>query len=380
MNAISVSGTPPVGRVGVHLHAIVTACSTLVLIFVGGLVTSHDAGLAVPDWPTTYDENMFVYPPARWVGGILYEHGHRLTATAIGLLTLLLAMRLGLSEARKHSVRRWIRVASLALVVVSLFRLSGQRLWMSLATTLAVLLGTEILLRGAPESRRWVRRLGYLALGAVLLQGVLGGLTVHYLLPLPVSVAHACLAQAFLCLVVTLAVVTSSSWIATESGSIARSRPPAPAAGAGLWRFAAVTAGMVYLQLVIGACMRHMNAGLAIPDFPLAFGRIIPPLESLPVVVHFTHRLGALLVTACIAATAMKFLFAGPPVRGLAPLAVLLVLLTSIQLTLGAFTVWTGTAPWPTTFHVATGAAILATSVWLALRSYEREALGEARA
>ena len=379
MNAISVAGTPPVSRAGVHLHAIVTACSTLLLIFVGGLVTSHDAGLAVPDWPTTYDENMFLYPPARWVGGILYEHGHRLTATAIGLLTLLLALRFGLSEAWKLTVRRWIRGATVALAVLSLFRLSGQRLWMSLATTLVVLLGTEFLLRGAPEPRRWVRRLGYFALGAVLLQGLLGGLTVHYLLPLPISVAHACLAQAFLCLLVTLAVVTSASWIAAESGTTERSGSGV-APGAGLWRFAAVTAGVVYLQLVIGACMRHMNAGLAIPDFPLAFGRIIPPLESLPVAVHFAHRIGALLVSASILTTAMKFLFAGPPVRRLAPLGLLLVLLTGIQVTLGAYTVWTRTAPWPTTFHVATGAAVLATSVWLALRSYEREALGEARA
>src|SRR5499425_542003 len=139
---------------GLHRLAVATAVATFVLLFVGGLVTSTGSGLAVPDWPLSFGQ---VFP--RMEGGVLFEHGHRLVASAVGLLTLVLAL--------------WLVVR---------------------------------------EPRPGVRALGLLALFAVVLQGVLGGVTVLYKLPLAVSVSHACLAQAFFCLTVALAVVTGPGW------------------------------------------------------------------------------------------------------------------------------------------------------------------------
>ena len=127
------------------------------------------------------------------------------------------------------------------------------------------------------EPRRWVRRLGYLALGAVIAQGLLGGLTVLLFLPPAVSVAHACLAQTFFCLTVAIAVVTSRSWRDRAPASLRAAYAASPVA-----RMAAWTGAAVFLQLLIGAVMRHNKAGLAIPDFPLALGRIVPPLTAFP--------------------------------------------------------------------------------------------------
>src|ERR1700730_4331426 len=118
---------------GLHRFAVGTACATLVLIVAGGLVTSTESGLSVPDWPLSYGRLM---PPM--VGGVFYEHGHRMVATAVGLLTVVLAI------------------------------------W-----------------RRRPAPRAWVRRLGCAALAAVLAQVGLGGLTVIFLLPTAISVAHA---------------------------------------------------------------------------------------------------------------------------------------------------------------------------------------------
>src|SRR5207249_7017861 len=221
---------------GIHRLAAATAAATFVLLFVGGLVTSTGSGLAVPDWPLSFGQ---VFPPM--VGGVLFEHGHRLVAALVGCLTLVLAL--------------WIAVG---------------------------------------EPRPMVRAAGLLALFAVVLQGVLGGVTVLYKLPLAVSVTHACLAQAFFCLTVTLALVTGAGWTA------ARPRDVSPR----LARLAALTTGLVFAQLVLGALMRHMGAGLAIPDFPLAFGRLVPPLATPYIMVHFAHRVGALVVAGAVAVTA----------------------------------------------------------------------------
>jgi cytochrome c oxidase assembly protein subunit 15 len=126
---------------------------------------------------------------------------------------------------------------------------------------------------------------------------------------------------------------------------------------------------MVYAQLIAGALMRHTGAGLAIPDFPLAFGRLIPPLESPAVVIHFLHRLGALGVTLCIVWTVACVWRQHWAVGLLRRPACLLVGLLVSQLTLGALTIWTQRAILPMTAHVAVGAAVLATSVVLLLRS-----------
>ena len=287
----------------VHRFAVVTAGATLVLIFVGALVTSTGSGLAVPDWPLSFGQ---VFPPM--VGGVLFEHGHRLVAACVGLLTV----------------------------------------------TLMVLLSQW-------EPRTWVRWLARGAVLAVLLQGTLGGVTVLWRLPLAVSVTHACLAQAFLCLVMALAVCTAPSWQGRPAW--VEQRRPA------LWVLAALTAGMVYVQLILGALMRHMGAGLAIPDFPLAFGRLVPPLDSTAVAVHFLHRLGAMAVVLCVGWTVTRIVSRYWAERRFLRPALLLVGLVLLQLTLGALTIWTRRAVLPMTAHVVGGAAILATSVVLMLRA-----------
>jgi cytochrome c oxidase assembly protein subunit 15 len=282
---------------------VATAFATLLLIVAGGLVTSTESGLSVPDWPTTYGENPFTFPLSKWVGGIRFEHSHRLIASAVGLLTVVLAV--------------WL-----------------QR----------------------KEPRRWVRALGWAAVAAVVAQGVLGGLTVLFLLPTPISVAHACLAQIFFCLTVGLAVVTAPRW-----------RDGSPAASLRVTRLAGAAAAVVFLQLLVGSVMRHTKAGLAIPDFPLALGRVVPPLDSFPVAIAFAHRVLALVVFGFVCAAAAAAVASGR--NGLRRTGWILLLLVVGQISLGAWTVLSGKAVAVTTAHVATGAAILGVSIALCLSS-----------
>ena len=297
--------------IGLHRFAFFTACCTAFLIFVGGLVTSTESGLSVPDWPTTYGWNMFTFPLEKWVGGIRYEHGHRLVASFVGLLTVILAV------------------------------------WTYLK-----------------EKRAWVRRLALIALLAVILQGLLGGLTVIFLLPTPISMAHACLAQTFFCLTIALALFTSPGW---KTGL-----PSMPPRGESisLPLLSAMTTAAIYLQLIVGALMRHTDSGLAIPDFPLAFGRIIPPFTSEHVAIHFGHRLGALLVLLMTLWTVARIAKFYSEHRLIYRPALIMLGLVFIQLTLGAFTVWTAKSVIITTAHVANGALILGTSLLLTLRAY----------
>ncbi len=294
---------------GLHRFAVSTAAATLGLIVAGGLVTSTDSGLSVPDWPTSYGYNMFAFPVSKWVGGIRFEHIHRLIASAVGLMAIVLAV--------------WL----------------ARR-----------------------EPRLWVRRLGYAALAAVVAQGVLGGVTVLLLLPSAVSVAHACLAQTFFCLTVAIAVVTSPRWMehAPRSVRLAFS-------GSGVGRLGAVTAGAIFLQLVLGAVMRHTQAGLAIPDFPLALGRVVPPLDSFPVAIHFAHRAGAVLIAALVAFLAVRAFRTGRP--ALTKGAVWLSALVAAQIALGALTVLTRKSVLVTTAHVATGALLLGSTLALSISS-----------
>jgi heme a synthase len=210
------------------------------------------------------------------------------------------------------------------------------------------------------DPRRWVRWLAVSALAAVVLQGLLGGLTVLFLLPAPVSIGHAGLAQLFFCLTVSLALLTSRGW----------REPAAPIpADARLQRLAALTTALIYVQVLLGATMRHREAGLAIPDFPLAFGRALPPFWSIDIAVHFAHRIGAIAVTAAIVATLVyvrRWHAAQPQLRRPATLMLVLV---AVQVTLGAFVVLTGLQPIVNTAHVVNGALLLATSVVLMLRS-----------
>jgi len=286
---------------------LVTAC-TVLLIAAGGLVTSTDSGLSVPDWPTTYGWNMFTFPLSRMVGGIRYEHSHRLIASTVGFMTIIVA------------VWTW---------------------WV--------------------EPRRWVRRLGFAALGAVILQGVLGGITVLFFLPPAISIGHAALAQLFFCITLTLALVTSPGWKAAA----------APVDDPMLRRVAALTTMLAYMQILVGATMRHTDAGLAIPDFPLAFGHVIPPVWNAKIAIHFAHRVGALLVTVAALATAGHVIYHHHTRRELVRPAMLLLFFLSMQVTLGAFVVWSGKDPVINTTHVVNGALVLGTSLVLTLRSLQ---------
>jgi cytochrome c oxidase assembly protein subunit 15 len=211
------------------------------------------------------------------------------------------------------------------------------------------------------EPRAWVRRLGWLALVAVIVQGLLGGLTVLFLLPDAISISHAGLAQIFFGLTVAVALVTSAGW----------RRPAAPPIDdETLRRRVLVLTAVVYAQILIGATMRHTGAGLAIPDFPLSYGRLIPPFWNTAIALHFTHRVVALVVAALSAAVVWRVLTrhrSRPEV--VRPAWALVVAVTS-QITLGAFVVLTGKNEIVNTLHVATGSLVLGTALFLTLRAF----------
>ncbi len=217
---------------------------------------------------------------------------------------------------------------------------------------------------GMREERPWVRRLAYLAVAVVLTQALLGGLTVLFFLPTPVSVSHAALAEIFLCLTVTLALVTSRWWLEAE-----RSEPALEGAEP-LFRVARITAILVFCQILLGAVMRHTGAGLAIPDFPLVFGGLVPPQLDFGIAVHYAHRLGALVVAVAIALTVIRARRVTEGGAGLGSLCIALAVLVAIQISLGGAVVLTAKATVPNTAHVATGATLLATSVLMTLASW----------
>jgi len=304
------------------LFALLTAASTAVLIFAGGLVTSTGSGLSVPDWPNSYGWFMFTFPRENWVGGIFYEHSHRLIASTVGFLILVLAF--------------W--------------------LW-------------------RVEPRRWVRRLGFIALGAVITQGVLGGITVLWYLPDPISIAHASLAEIVFCLTTTIALVTSPGWRSRYSR-----RGPAPDDRT-LQRVALATLATVYLQIVVGATMRHTDAGLAIPDFPWMFGHLVPDHWDPKIAIHFAHRVGALCVTLMLLATTGHVFARHRNRLELRRPSILLLALVTLQITLGALTVLSRKEYILNSLHVVTGASILATTLILTLRAHRArfgDALGPA--
>lgn len=292
-----------------HRYALLVACSTFVLVIAGGLVTSTGSGLAVPDWPLSYG---MYFPPM--VGGIFYEHGHRMVAGVVGILTMIL----------------------------------GLWLWRS-------------------EPRAWVRRLGLAAVLAVLAQAGLGGLTVIFLLPTAVSVAHAALAMAFFSITCALALVTSPSWH--------EEAVPAPTeAGLPLPRLAMLATLAVYAQILIGATVRHTGSGLACPDFPLCNGALLPAISSLGVGLHLLHRLGAIGVAVMVIWTYRRITTRHATDTRLVVPATIALSLVGVQFLLGALTVWNALAMEPTTAHVGGGALLLITMLTLTLRSFRRTA------
>ncbi|MEP7233777.1 MAG: COX15/CtaA family protein [Ignavibacteriota bacterium] len=291
-----------------HRFAFFTTCLTFPLIFVGGLVKSHEAGLSVPDWPTTYGYNMFTFPLHWMVGNIFYEHGHRLYASLVGFCILILAI--------------WI--------------------WRK-------------------ETRKWVRSLGWLTLLAVCVQGVLGGVTVKMFLPWYISSAHAALAQTTFCLTVALSMVTSSWWkddLVKTAGETSEK----------LRAISVVTVGAIFIQLVLGAVMRHLGAGLAIPTWPLANGSLIPEFTSVGILLNFLHRNWAFVVAILIFVNAFYAIGAAKEHPILRHSAIAGMIFVIFQITLGVITLLSAKEPNWTSLHVVGGAAVLASQFVLAVR------------
>lgn len=318
--------------IGLRYFSKLIVLSTLFLVFVGSLVTSTGSGLAVPDWPNTYGQFIFSFPLSKMVGGIFYEHGHRLIASGVGFFTLVLAVWLALSD------------------------------------------------RPA-----WVKRVGFSALVAVVVQGILGGITVRFFLPLGVSLSHAVLAQTFLTLTIVIAYALSRE----RTGRALVGCDVGIQRGEGAFERACLqVSAIIYIQLIIGALMRHTGSGLAIPDFPTMGGnwlpifdaetiaRInqwrltgdLPPVDMSHIIIHLGHRLTAALVI--VGAVGVTFRARG---AGLRPAivwhVVLLDALVLVQVALGVSTVLSARHFMVASLHVVTGAALLGVSVLLCLRT-----------
>ncbi len=286
---------------GLHGFALLVAGATFFLIIAGALVTSNDAGLATEDWPLS---NGQFFP--EMVGNLFWEHGHRMVATTVGLLTI-------------------------GLVILLFWK----------------------------EQRRWVRRLGLFALFAVIAQGLLGGLTVKLMLPLPVSTAHATLAQLFFCMTISLAVFTSRSW--------RQYNPTIEEKGTLPVRYVCVAALVtILLQLVLGATLRHS----ATWD------------KHLPTELLLAHVGGAIAVVIILGSAAFMILRRHPDERFLTRPATMAMTLLGLQLLLGvaAYITRLGSPEDPqplnpmiavTVAHVACGALVFATTIVMSLRAFK---------
>jgi cytochrome c oxidase assembly protein subunit 15 len=326
-----------------HRFAWLTSIATLFLICSGGMVTSKGVGLAVPDWPTTFGYNMFLFPVSKWVGGIFFEHTHRLIASTVGFLTIILAL--------------WI--------------------W-------------------RVDSRRWLRNLGWAALGAVILQGVLGGLRVTMMKD-EIGIFHALLAQAFLGILIVITLATSRLWQRLVGTARCAVREPdtastrisrTPQRGVPARKFSRVvicTTILIYVQLALGATMRHQHRDLSILDFPLAYGAIIPEtsdarlaeinawrdaralsdVTAFQIWLQLTHRFVAVLVAAGVLAALILARKTGRKAGILSRFADAWFLLVACQITLGAWVIWSNKAADVATTHVAVGATMFALGVAL---------------
>ncbi len=286
--------------VWVNRFAITVVLATVFLLAAGALVTSTGSGLAVPDWPLSFGQ---FFP--EMTGGVFYEHGHRMVAGAVALLTF------GLCWAIQTN-----------------------------------------------EPRRGVKRLSIASVAVVITQALLGGLTVLLKLPAAVSISHACLAQIFFSISVLMALTTTRFWAKQPE-------PWAKTDGVSLTTLCAGLNALFFLQLILGATMRHHRAGLAIPDFPLVFGGLIPPVFTFPVAVHYAHRIGAIVVTLGSIFVVMRIFKHQVQQLTLITVGGALLTLLSIQVMLGSFIIWLKRPIPLTTAHLVVGALCLATSVIL---------------
>lgn len=369
-------------------YAWLCAAATLGLIAMGGLVTSRGAGLAVPDWPTSYGYNMFALPLRFWQGGIFYEHTHRLWATVVGTLVVFLTRWLG-----GHRSRRALAGIGLAEVLAGMAlvwlrpELKGAGHFLA-GIGGVVLAAAAVWARNPPAPGR-LPVLGWAAFWLVQIQGLLGGLRVVWLAD-ELGVVHGVLAQGFLLVLVVIAVKCSGWWWRGPRLSVPRT----------VRGLTGLATGLVAVQLILGAAMRHRHAGLAVPDFPLAYGRVWPrldaeaiagynrqrlevhaarPIAATDVVLHMSHRAGAvatLLVVGAAWWAARRRLPKGDPLRRGAGAWLALI---GAQFALGALTVWTNKAADIATAHVVTGSLSLVTGGVLCLLTARRRAQAPAQ-
>jgi heme A synthase len=284
----------------IHRLATGTAFVTWILLFAGGLVTSTASGLSVPDWPLSFGT---LFPPM--VGGVRFEHSHRLIAGSVLCLTVALTV------------------------------LVAQR-----------------------ERRPLVRRLVFLAMGAVVLQALLGGATVLLQLPPAISASHAGLAQLFFSLILTASAATSSRWVPGPSAGVRRARI-----------LFAATACVVFAQILVGAVMRHTGEGMAFPDFPRSNGQWIPDLGDFGNRINFAHRVGAAVVAVLVLAAAHVAWHRSAPGSLERMGGAVLPVALAAQLWLGALSIWHDLPVLVTAAHVAVAGLIFSTSVGLTIRA-----------
>jgi cytochrome c oxidase assembly protein subunit 15 len=288
-----------------HRIAVFIAVVTFFVIIAGALVTSEDAGLSVPDWPTSYGH--FVRLPP-WVGGIVFEHSHRMIAFFTGTCTLVIAV------------------------------------W-----TLVV------------ERRRWMKILGLGALATIILQGILGGVTVLHFLPPAVSTAHAAIAQTFFCIAVAIAVFTGRRWVEESPRLVVDNGHPK------LLVLCFYSIFILYVQLILGAMFRHRG----MPWWP-----------------HVVNAVSVTVILAWAGVRAMRFREI-PPVRRLGMLVHSLLL---VQILLGFASFYTrivegADAPQPelpmivsTVAHVSVGALLLATTAVLTIQVWRHVTVQQTQA
>jgi cytochrome c oxidase assembly protein subunit 15 len=393
--------TPQPANQWLHRYAVLTAVATLALVGIGGVVTSRGVGMAVKDWPTTYGYNMFFFPFSKWVGGIFYEHSHRLVASVVGLLVVGLTRWLG---GRRSRLPMALIGAGEVLAGIALLQIGPD--WQGAGHFLSgiggvVLLGAAVWARNEPAAQP-LSLLGWVTFWGVQVQGLLGGLRV-VLIKDALGIFHATLAQLFFALVCAIALLTSrwwTNWSDLKSGTAAAPRGFTPSSGL-VFLFAGTTA-LILGQLILGATMRHQHAGLAIPDFPLAYGRLWPamdaesvarynahrleatavnPITAAQVGLQMAHRLGAVAVLAAVVVCAWR---SGRELgrRNLMTKLTLAWLgMILVQAVLGAATIWSDKAADLATAHVLVGALSLAQGAALSIilfraAAYARTATG----